>query len=377
MRTVWYFPLEKIPSRYTTQLSERWIPDAFHEYMDGRPDVRFVPLWPDHDEEQIKVGAVLDAVRRSRFSFSQVAMFLHEIEAGNVKSGDAIYLQDFWTPGFEAIPYALALHRITDVKIYSTWWAQSVDEYDFMYPMREWARPVEIGFSNAHAGIFVASTILKDQMRAAGVTAPIHVTSLPIDPKEVSERMPDETKQKLVVFSSRLHHEKQPMFMLDVALAWLAKNRDWLWVVTTSCASAEAATNVDGFLARAKKVEDLTGGRFHIAAGLTKAAYYGYLKRAAIQFNSSLQDYVAWTMLEAALAGCDLCYPDFRSFPECVPADRLYKPFDVDSALEVLERCVIDPHTHEQAGEIGNRGRLLIPAIVIDGADRELSVWEG
>lgn len=374
MKTIWYFPLERIPSRYTSQLSTCWIPDAFKAALAWHPEVRFQPLWPDTTEQQIKVGAVLDAVRRSRFSFAQVDMFLDALSKGQVHNGDAIYLQDFWTPGFEAIPYALHQYGI-QVRVYSTLWAQSVDEYDFTFPMRSWMRPIELGFAAAHAGIFVASTILKNQLQEAGVTCPIHVTSLPIDPVEVQSYAPRRPKERLVVFTSRLHAEKRPWFMLTAASEFLDAHPDWAWYVTTSCATPEAATNLPAFLDACAELTRKTSGRFRIIAGLSKTGYYQVLAKAAIQFNCSLQDYVAWTYLEAAVHGCDVCYPDFRSFPECVPADRRYDTDSVGSAVALLDRIIAAPREHPEAAGIGNVGRHLIPAIVINGTSQEHNVY--
>ena len=62
---------------------------------------------------------------------------------------------------------------------------------------------------------------------------------------------------------------------------------------------------------------------------MSKSDYYDLLNRASIQFNSALQDYVSFTLLEASTYMCDVVYPRFKSFPECVPSNRLYDPFDV------------------------------------------------
>ncbi len=107
--TVFYFGLEPLKARYTYQLSTKWMPEAFELQSDK---VNFVDIPGEFDETQeIKVGAVLDAVGRGKYAMSQCANFLSLLNEGNVKDGDIIFLQDFWTPGIESIFYALDLYE--------------------------------------------------------------------------------------------------------------------------------------------------------------------------------------------------------------------------------------------------------------------------
>jgi hypothetical protein len=46
---------------------------------------------------------------------------------------------------------------------------------------------------------------------------------------------------------------------------------------------------------------------------------------------------VSWTVLESTAFGCDVVFPNFRSFPEFIPENRLYRPFDVLDAIDTLE----------------------------------------
>ena len=68
--------------------------------------------------QQIKIGAVLDAVGRGKFAMSQCANFLDMLNRGEVNDGDIIFLQDYWHPGIESILYAIDLYGI-DLKFYS------------------------------------------------------------------------------------------------------------------------------------------------------------------------------------------------------------------------------------------------------------------
>ena len=141
-RKVFYFGLEPLKARYTYQLCKEWMPATFETYKDK---LEFVDIEGDFDPDQeIKVGAVLDAIGRGKYSLTQCERFLQHIYDGDVEDGDVIFLQDYWTPGLDAIWYALDLYGI-DVKVYGMLHAQSVDEYDFTYAMKDWMRPYELG----------------------------------------------------------------------------------------------------------------------------------------------------------------------------------------------------------------------------------------
>lgn len=370
---VWYFPLEPLKSRYTQQLCERWIPDAFEQVLGDDFDARFVvvPSELPTTHTDITVGVVLDAVGRGLYSLGQTATFLRWLADGRVRTGDKVFFQDFWTPGLEAILYAAHLYNV-HLDIYSTVYAQSVDEYDFTHPMKAWIRSIEHGYANVQAGLFVASTIHKQQLRLAGFTAPIHVVGLQLDDAEVAARMPTTFKTQTVVYSSRLDWEKQPLFMIDVARAFLSEHPTWRWVVTTS--RDTLVSNRKGVV-DALRAYAASEPRFVIKTGLSKDEYYTELAQASIQFNCALQDYVAFTLLEASIAGCDVVYPDYRSFPECVPSDRRYRMGSIDSAVRVLSRAVYTNHSHRNIAHRQNAGRLEVANIVVNGRASEYNVW--
>ena len=75
-----------------------------------------------------------------------------------IKDGDALFLQDYWHPGIESILYALDLYGIS-VEIYAMLHAQSVDEYDFTYNMKNWMRHYELGLDERLSGIFVGTAL--------------------------------------------------------------------------------------------------------------------------------------------------------------------------------------------------------------------------
>jgi len=377
-RTVWYFGLEPLKARYTYQLSKEWMPATFEPYQKAGK-LTFVDVPGEFDpDQQIKVGAVLDAVGRGKFAMSQCSNFLDMLNIDQVKDGDVLFLQDYWHPGIESILYALDLYGI-DVKIYAMLHAQSVDEYDFTWPMRNWMRGFELGLDRRMAGIFVGSTVHKEQLRAAGFEAPIHVVSLPLHRKLTQAKLPDfvpgkSRKKNVVVYSSRLDKEKNPFFMMKVADLFLQENEGWEWHVTTSGKSFRSMLPgaIDALESLAARQP-----RFKLLSNLTKQEYYTELAEAKIQFNSSLQDYVSWTVLESTTFGCDLVFPDFRSFPEFVPHDKMYKPFNIRSAIAVLNRVksMSTYGIYYNYPLLADLGRRMEAYIIANDMKQEINVW--
>ena len=283
-RKVFYFGLEPLKARYTYQLCKEWIPATFEPYKD---QLEFVEVEGEFDPDQeIKVGAVLDAIGRGRYSLTQCDRFLQMIYDGTVQDGDIIYLQDYWTPGLDAIWYALDLYNI-NVKVYAMLHAQSVDEYDFTYPMRDWMRHYGLGLDVRMTGIFVGSTIHKQQLREAGWKAPIHVVSLPIHKQATLEKLPSGSyeKKNVIVYSSRLDKEKNPFFMMKVAEAFLSYHPNYEWHVTTS--GKEFRSMLPGVIEEMHALAERQP-RFKLLKGLSKEEYYTELVTCKIQFNSSL-----------------------------------------------------------------------------------------
>ena len=375
MRKLFYFGLEPLKARYTYQLSKEWMPATFKPYAD---QVEFVDISGDFDpDQQIKVGAVLDAIGRGKFAMSQCTNFLDMINRDEVRDNDIIFLQDYWHPGIESILYALDLYGIK-VKIYAMLHAQSIDEYDFTYPMRNWMRGFELGLDKSLAGIFVGSTIHKDQLRAAGFVAPIHVVSLPLHKEMTLKKYPAynpvNAKEKKIVFSSRLDKEKNPFFMIEVATKFLARNSDYTWVITTSGKSFKSM--VPGVIEELEKLA-AAQPRFKLLSNLTKEEYYHELATAQIQFNSSFQDYGSGTILESTAFGCDVVVPNFRSFPEFSPQDRLYMPFSATDAVQTLNRVVNNSYNKDfsHLSDIADLGRKTEAFIMVSDYDKELNIW--
>ena len=372
MRKLFYFGLEPLKARYTYQLSKEWMPATFEPYAN---ELEFIDVEGEFDpDQQIKIGAVLDAVGRGKFAMSQCANFLDMLNRDEVKDGDIIFLQDYWHPGIESILYAIDLYGI-DLKIYSMLHAQSVDEYDFTYPMRNWMRGFELGLDKRMTGIFIGSTVHKEQLREAGFTAPIHVVSLPIHKQATLAKLPGYNsldKKDVIVYSSRLDKEKNPFFMMEVAKEFLKQKPDFEWHVTTS--GKEFRSMLPGAIDALNKLAE-EEPRFKLLNGITKEEYYTELATCKIQFNSALQDYVSWTVIEATAFGADIVYPNFRSFPEFVDSDRMYKPFDVQSAIDTIHDVLENIKTHYDIVDTSDLGRQMEGYIIANDYDKEICVW--
>ena len=271
---IYYFPLESLKSRYTHQLSTKWMPDAFMKTTS-----LFHSVDGNYEQGDVSVGMVLDAVGRGVYSMNQCIYFLDMIQKGVINDGDTIYLQDFWTPGIESIFYAADLYGL-NLKVYARCWAQSVDEFDFTYKMKSWMRHYELGLDERLSGIFVGSTINRDELKAAGFKTPIHVTGLPIDYKEIRSYHPDNiTEEKIVISSSRLDWEKNPMFMMNVAKQFLQKHKDWKWIFTTS---AKSLRSNDQFIIDTIQKMDREEERFIVKTNMSKKGYHLYVNRIVI-----------------------------------------------------------------------------------------------
>ena len=374
---LYYFGLEPLKERYTYQLSKEWMPETFKKYK----HINFIDVKGDYDKTQgIKVGSVLDATGRGKYSLAQCTNFLKAIENGEVFNGDIIFLQDFFTPGMDSIFYALDLYGIK-VKLYSMLHAQSVDEYDFTYGMKNWMRHYELGLDSKHTGIFVGSTIHKEQLRQAGFKASIHVVSLPyheelaksvILGENVLVRTNHPNRKKNIVFTSRFDKEKNPYFMMQVAERFLSKHLDYTWTITTS--GKELKSSMEGVVEDLYKLGERQP-RFIIKTNLTKEEYYKELHESKVLFNSSLQDYVSWTVIEGTTFGIDICFPKFRSFPEFIPDDRMYKAFEIKSALNLLEDIIKNTRTHFDIPYISDLGRKIEGYIVTNGIEKEINIW--
>ena len=336
---LYYCPLESYKERYTMQwsapitgwLERNWIKNNTpYQRIDGyqsRPS-------------SIKTGCVLDAVTRSMFCFSQIEQLLILAEEGKITNQDIIYFDDFWHPGIEALPYAFHMFKIKP-KMFAFLHAQSVDEFDFTYPMRHWMRFFEKGIAATLDGIFVCGPCLRDLVVFGGIAPKekVYITGHPFCSQEVRERMPSTnsfiiSRKPHVIFCSRWDSEKNPQFFIEVAKRVIRNKPNAHFII---CTSSEHIRSND-----INNIEILRDAileypnQIILKENLSKEEYYIELCQAKIQMNTANQDFVAITLLEASVAGCYPVYPYFRSFPETFRYDPqyMYKHLDLNDAVQ-------------------------------------------
>ncbi len=370
---LYHVALESYNERYTSLMSipGGWLDSAWqkcHEIHTGIDPKRIVGGFPWRIEPvvrgqgRIKTGQVLDAVTRSVSCGFQVINLIEDMAASKVED-PVIFLDDFWTPGIESLAYIASVQGQPIPKIYAYCWAQSVDEFDFTYSMREWIRFFERGCGHIYTGIFVACPTIKSLLVAAGFDAKkIHVVGLPFDSERIKKSFhikKDKTKpivkgslryspllwddsvadDPIILFSSRFDKEKNPLFFLEVMEALWKENPKYRGHMVSGAATLRS--NDPAIVEAIRKFETANSKRFKVSVNLTKPQYYTAVQDATFQFNCADQDFVSFTLLDALTFDCIPIYPRFRSFPETFGEygdQYLYQHGDVNSALRAIHK---------------------------------------
>lgn len=336
---LFYLPLESYVERYTYFMSCR---DGWAETHFKNNNVDFVRVDGEQLGQSILTGSVLDAHGRCYYAMTQTAKLIKLLQEGKVKDDDVVYLEDFWHPGVESLFYIRSLSNV-NFKIGTFLHAQSVDDTDFTYSMRNWMRPIEQGYGVGYDFIFVTSKILKGLCVKAGIGVEdkIHNIGLPFNSKRLKEQLanvgfkPKVTKSDYVLFSSRFDDEKDPNFFLDVVEACpniefkLVKPRAYL-------------TKNEQVLMRVDKILNQINSNLEVVDTRNKVDYYDLLSGAKVQFNCAHQDWVSWTLLEAITFKCNPLYPIWKDFPVELHNDEkyLYNKRDLKDAEKKLRKLM-------------------------------------
>ena len=344
---IFYVPLEPLKERYTVQLSaaktgwleRRWIENNIpYHRVDGETLT-----------SEIQHGSVLDAHGRGYWACSQIMELLHLLHDGLISSDDVIYFDDFWHPGISALPYSFAITGKWP-RMYAMLHAQSIDRFDFTYPMRDWMRHFEKGIGKVLSGIFVTSTCLRDLVVYAGIAPDekVFIAGLPYNSEEVRTHLPRvlPKRKKQVVFSSRWDSEKDPLTFLNIVRQVGAVRPDIKFVITTSAAHLRSN---DPFLLKELQSYMAVWKNLEVREGQTKEQYYATLLESAIQLNTADQDFVSWTLLEATTCGCRPLYPYFLSFPEALAYDHtlMYSKGDSREAAHMIIHNIDQPESRD------------------------------
>lgn len=319
-----YLPIEQYASRSTEYMS---CVDGVYETCFAEAGIPFEAIRPEHTINSIKQGAVVDYLQRSKWGFAQIAEVLSRISRGEIDpKKDVIFFEDFWTPGFEMLPYAQSLKFGYDVKshvpVYSFCHAQSTDPFDFTAKMSDWMRPMELGWAKYQAGVVCASKEMRWQWEAGGLPhLKLHVCGLSFNAGvlrrlfSVPEHVNYESRSESVVFSSRWDSEKNPLFFLALA-EYFAQHRPAVEFVV--CTGLPSLTSNDPTLLDALRAYTLRYDNLVVMEGLSKRRYFEILRGSKVQFNCASQDFVSYSLLDAMLNGCAPLYPGILTFPDAL-----------------------------------------------------------
>ena len=211
---------------------------------------------------------------------------------------DALYVDDFFHAGIEGIAYDINTARTTPMASFC--WAQSFDRYDFTAGTEygRWMRKYEEMACEIYDTIFVANDMLGELICTTlpHIESKVRVVGLPFSSEvaqmETEDVLPD-VERIDVVYSSRLDLEKNADMLPDI-IRQLGKD----YVVAIVTGHTTLKSNVYGLPDELRAMQ-ADYPNLHLLTGLTKKQYYGILKKSVVQLNTSLQDWVSFTLLEA------------------------------------------------------------------------------
>jgi hypothetical protein len=328
-----HLPLEPYKQRYTESLHS-WEQRSFGKTFNVN---RVLPTGEEWAIQDISSGEVLDSVRRPVWAMRQVEELLKQAPVlGHC------WFSDFFHPGLEALPYSRSSFRA-----FSFLWAQSFDRYDFTTKFIDWMRPWEVMAFNLYEKVFVASDLLKELIESAlpHVANKIVVVGLPFDHSDVFRRLGNvpQNREFDCVYTSRFDQEKDPGTFLEL----VDKCPELRFAICTGHAKLRGTDGTA--VRRANQLAEQ--GRIKLFENCSKEEYYHVLASTKVQFNSALQDWVSFTLLEALTFGCLPLYPNDRSFPSALDYQQeyLYKPGNVDHAKEKLMTLLDNPPRNYEA----------------------------
>jgi len=340
-KKLYYVPLEPYRARYTEYVSGEYgtYMTMFRKFM--IPTDRVYPakgMLPDNNA-QITHGSVVDALSRTRLGFWQIEELCKLVLQGVITGPeDYIYFEDFWTPGMDALMYALNTKLGPNKEnwpgIGGFWHAQTTDPYDFTASWLPTMRPFEAAMLNMYTDIFVATVEMTELITAQGLPiSRIHDVGLPFVADVVRKMYHNSNvptpKENIVVFASRFDTEKSPETFMRLADMYLSANpeTDVQFVI---CSGSEAPSGhliKSNSLVLQQQLADLVArypDHVKVITNATKERYYSLLRHAKVSFNNAYQDLISYTLLEASLFDCHPLYPDWFTFPATLGWDQQF-----------------------------------------------------
>ena len=339
--------LEPYEGRYTLQLQD-WTERVFKK---RGIDYKVVPGTTIDDSKAIVTGQVLDAHGRSYFGMSQMMNLVQMMKAGEITSDDAIFFEDMFQPGMEALPYIIQQSpEQYRPKIYLRCLAQAIDPDDFVHVwgMSKWMSLYEQMCNEIpNVTILATNEEMVAHMKIANWKAPIYnISGLSFGKEEVQSRVknikPFEQRSKRVGFGARWDQEKQPGFFMEMIEHWIA-DPGLPEVEFAIFSGGPLRSNHPVYVNQARMMAK--DGKLKIYENLKKNEYYELLADSRVLFNCALQDWVSNTVSEADALGCNVLFPAYRSFPETFANDetRMYIPWSGRDAVNKLKTLISKP----------------------------------
>ena len=339
--------LEPYEGRYTLQLQD-WTERVFKK---RGIDYKVVPGTTIDDSKAIVTGQVLDAHGRSYFGMSQMMNLVQMMKAGEITSDDAIFFEDMFQPGMEALPYIIQQSpEQYRPKIYLRCLAQAIDPDDFVHVwgMSKWMSLYEQMCNEIpNVTILATNEEMVAHMKRANWKAPIYnISGLSFGKEEVQSRVknikPFDQRSKRVGFGARWDQEKQPGFFMEMIEHWIA-DPGLPEVEFAIFSGGPLRSNHPVYVNQARMMAK--DGKLKIYENLKKNEYYELLADSRVLFNCALQDWVSNTVSEADALGCNVLFPAYRSFPETFANDetRMYIPWSGRDAVNKLKTLISKP----------------------------------
>ena len=298
---IFYVPLERIESRYTTHLDR----DIISYLESSNLNYRRIHGLGFKRSPAPPSGCFLNYSYTIKFKMAQLQEIAKLFEDGLVSDGDVFWFSDLWFPGIESIAYMNYFAK-KKIKIKGVIHAGSWTDTDFVRGMERWAKCFEDCLFDLVDEVYVGTNFSAQQLIERRLIDPskVVVTGLPIDSKLPNDLPP---KEDIVVFNGRLCDEKQP-HLFD-----LLKER------------------VSPLFPDAKFVKTME-------LGLNREDYIDLLGRAKVCVSYALQENFGYGLIEAALQGCVPVVPDRLSYKEIFKDIFRYSTFkeSVDMTVNAL-----------------------------------------
>lgn len=320
-----YLPLERLDERYTEQMF-KWCMAAFVERGHA-----VTAYFGESLSDTTNPDEFFSYESRAHYCLTQTARVMAVLDAGEIRSGDVIFVADLWHLGLEAIRYAAQM-RDVDVKIYALHMAGPFDKTDLTAQLMPWGGMQEAAWMEAVDGVFVGSEYHLEIIRrglagiGAKVTTDFYVTGMVWDAddalNDATEPPPDLGPGRYVMWPHRLSPEKNFESFLLLARKLAPDFPDVGWFVTGGR---------DTEIKLPPPVE-------YVYAN--KGQYYALLADSDAVISTAYHENFGYVIHEATAFGAPVLCPSRANYTEMILSrDNLY---DSEEELERKLRAMLN-----------------------------------